>query len=151
MTIAYIQEEIINEFEQLGVNAELNVFYMVCLGKNLPRMPATHKRDARILRTTTLMTTVWIAAEFRNGKLFYHGDSDSLIVKGLLSLALRIYSGHTPEDVLNAKFILTDAPLFGSAFGKWCRRCLHTIVTTMRTYAHLTKVQTGSLIDQISI
>jgi cysteine desulfuration protein SufE len=51
---------------------------------------------------------VWIQADYRDGLLFFQADSDALIVKGLIALLLRVLSGHTPQDILDADLFFID-------------------------------------------
>lgn len=68
------------------------------LGKKLPELgPSLKTEEARI---KGCQSQVWLHAEFKDGHIIYIGDSDALIVRGLVALLLRIYSGSSPEEVL---------------------------------------------------
>ena len=47
---------------------------------------------------------VWLDAEFKDGKLFFNADSDGILPKGIVSLLVRIYSGHTTKEILDSDF-----------------------------------------------
>jgi len=51
---------------------------------------------------------VWINAEYHDGKIFYQGESDALIVKGLVALILRVVNEQSPVDIINASFHFID-------------------------------------------
>jgi cysteine desulfuration protein SufE len=46
---------------------------------------------------------VWLVADFKDGKIFYKAESDAVIVKGLISMLIRVLSGQTPDDIIQAK------------------------------------------------
>jgi len=72
---------------------------LIQMGKQLPEMPEELKTDAAKVRGC--QSQVWIHSEKReDGKIYYHGDSDALLVKGLVALVLGIYSGARPDEIL---------------------------------------------------
>lgn len=75
--------------------------YIIELGKNLPELDNIHKKEENIIKGC--QSTVWLVAEYRDGKVYYQADSDAIIVKGLVSMLLLVLSGHTPDEVLDAK------------------------------------------------
>jgi cysteine desulfuration protein SufE len=54
-------------------------------------------------RVRGCQSTVWLVADFRNGNVFFKADSDAVIVKGLISMLIRVLSDHTPEEIIQAK------------------------------------------------
>jgi cysteine desulfuration protein SufE len=48
-------------------------------------------------------STVWLVSESKEDKVYFKAESDSVIVKGLISMLIRVLSGHTPDEILNAK------------------------------------------------
>ena len=60
-----------------------------------------HRTDDNKVRGC--QSQVWLHAELQNGKVVFQGDSDAAIVKGLVALALQVYSGQTPKDILQAE------------------------------------------------
>jgi len=75
--------------------------YIIELGKKLPELDDIHKKEENIIKGC--QSTVWLVADYRDGKVFYQADSDAIIVKGLVSMLLLVLSGHTPDEVLDAK------------------------------------------------
>jgi cysteine desulfuration protein SufE len=49
------------------------------------------------------MSKVWFHVEIRDGRLYFQGDSDAAIVKGIVALLLGVYSGRTPDEILSTK------------------------------------------------
>ena len=98
MTIKEIQQELIDEFGFFS-GWEERYKYIIDLGKELEPYPEEHRTDK--YKITGCQSQVWLYPEFKDGKLYFKGDSDAMIVKGLVALLLRVYSGHTPEEILS--------------------------------------------------
>src|SRR6476619_6673741 len=95
-----IEQEIIEEFA-LFDSWDDKYEYIIDLGKRLPPLEDEYKKDEN--RVRGCQSTVWLVADHKNGKIFYKAESDAVIVKGLISLLIRVLSGHTPDEILNAK------------------------------------------------
>lgn len=102
--IREIELELVEEFELFEDWME-KYNYIIDLGKNITEMPADLKSEANLV--SGCQSRVWLAPEMKDGKLYFHADSDALIPKGIVSILLRVISGHTPQDILKAelKFI----------------------------------------------
>lgn len=102
--IPAIEEEIVGEFS-LFDNWEDKYEYLIDMGKKLPKLEDGHKKDENKIRGC--QSTVWMVSEFKDGKIFYKADSDAMIVKGLISMLIRVFSGQKPADIVAAdmKFI----------------------------------------------
>jgi cysteine desulfuration protein SufE len=99
-TIEEIEKEIVEEFS-LFDNWEDKYEYIIDLGKKLPPLDSQHKIDEN--KVKGCQSTVWLAAESRDGNVFFKADSDAVIVKGLISMLIRVLSGQTPDAIVNAK------------------------------------------------
>ena len=99
MTTEGIQDEIINEFSLLDGDMEMTVFYIMELGQKLPVMDEADKIEENIVKGC--QSKVWLTAKLNDGKIFFIGDSNTAITKGLVSLLIRIFSGQSPETILN--------------------------------------------------
>lgn len=99
-TIARTESDIIEEFSWFETWEE-KYEYIIELGKKLPPLAEQHKLEQN--RIKGCQSTVWLVASYENGLVFYEADSDSVIVKGLISMLIRVLSGHTPNDILQAK------------------------------------------------
>ena len=82
--------------------------YIIDLGKKLPPLDEKYKIDENKVRGC--QSTVWLVADYKDGKIFYKAESDAVIVKGLISMLIRVLSGHTPDEIIEAKlnFIQRD-------------------------------------------
>jgi cysteine desulfuration protein SufE len=98
-TIEEIEAEIVEEFS-LFDGWEDKYEYIIDLGKNLPPLEAQYKKDEN--KVKGCQSTVWLVAEYKDGRMWYKAESDAVIVKGLISMLIRVLSGQKPEDIVNA-------------------------------------------------
>ena len=98
--IQTIEKEIVEEFA-LFDSWDDKYEYIIDLGKKLPPLEEEFKKDENKVRGC--QSTVWLVADYRDGKVFYKAESDAVIVKGLISMLIRVLSGHTPDEIINAK------------------------------------------------
>lgn len=103
-SIAAIEDEIVEEFS-LFDNWEDKYEYLIDMGKKLPKLEDVNKKEENKIRGC--QSTVWMVSEYKDGKIFYKADSDAMIVKGLISMLIRVFSGQKPSDIIAAdmKFI----------------------------------------------
>lgn len=101
MTIKEKQNQIVSEFDFLE-NWEQKYEYIIDLGKSLKGLPESKKIEDNLIRGC--QSKVWIDADFRNGKLYFDADSDGILSKGIVSLLVSIYSGHTTQEILDSDF-----------------------------------------------
>jgi cysteine desulfuration protein SufE len=106
MTIAEQQQEIIADFELFGDWMD-KYEYIIQLGKDLPLIDDRYKIDENLIRGC--QSRVWLHADFRDGRLFFTADSDASITKGLVSLVIKVLSGHTPREIADAQITFIDA------------------------------------------
>ena len=104
-SIAEIQREIVEEFS-LFDDWTGRYEYLIDLGKRNPGLPESEKTETNLIRGC--QSQVWITARMEGDKLIFGGDSDALIVKGLVALLLRVFSGHKPEEIANAEPFFID-------------------------------------------
>ena len=100
MTIEQVQNDIITEFSLLEGDMEMTVFYIMELGQKLPDMPESDKVEENIVKGC--QSKVWLTAKLENDNVYFTADSNTAITKGLVSLLIRIFNGHSPEKILNA-------------------------------------------------
>jgi cysteine desulfuration protein SufE len=104
-SIAEIQNEIVNEFNFFDEWDE-KYGYIIELGKKLPEMEAEHRKPENIIKGC--QSQVWLTSEYKDGIIHYKADSDAIIVKGLVSLLIRVFDKHTPDEVLNSDIFFLD-------------------------------------------
>ena len=99
MTIAQIQEEIIEEFNDY--DDWMDKYQMIIdLGNELPELDSRYKTDDNLIEGC--QSRVWLQAEYTDGMVIFNADSDAIITKGLVSLLIKVMSGHTPQEILDS-------------------------------------------------
>jgi cysteine desulfuration protein SufE len=99
-SIAAIEKEIAEEFS-LFDSWDDKYEYIIDLGKKLSPLEDQYKIDEN--RVRGCQSIVWLVADYRDGKIFYKAESDAVIVKGLISMLIRVLSGQRPDDIIEAK------------------------------------------------
>lgn len=99
-SIDEIEKEIVEEFS-LFDSWDDKYEYIIDLGKKLAPLESQHKTDEN--RVRGCQSTVWLVAEYKNGRIYYRAESDAIIVKGLISMLIRVLSGQAPDDIVSAK------------------------------------------------
>ncbi len=99
MTINEIQDELIEDFAFYSDWME-KYEYIIQLGKELPLIDEANKQEQYIIKGC--QSKVWLFPEMKDGKLWFTADSDAVITKGLVSLMVKVLSGHTPKEIADA-------------------------------------------------
>lgn len=99
-SIADIEEEIIEEFS-LFDSWDDKYEYIIDLGKKLPPLHEQYKIDEN--RVRGCQSTVYLIANHKDGRIFYEAESDAVIVKGLISMLIRVLSGQSADAIIDAK------------------------------------------------
>lgn len=105
MTIEEVQQEIIGEFSMFEDWMD-KYGYLIELGNDLGELDARDKNDQNLIKGC--QSRVWLVAEMENGKINFRGESDAVIVKGLVALLLRVVSGRTPQELLENELHFID-------------------------------------------
>ncbi|HLT88377.1 MAG TPA: SufE family protein [Sphingobacterium sp.] len=105
MTINEIQEELIEDFSFYQDWME-KYEYIIQLGKEVPLIKEEYKKDDYIIKGC--QSKVWLYPEMRDGKVYFTADSDAVITKGLVSLMVKVLSGHTPQEIAQADLYFID-------------------------------------------
>src|SRR6266576_7248750 len=98
-TIQATEKEIVEEFS-LFDSWDDKYEYIIDLGKKLPLLENKYKIDEN--RVRGCQSTVYLVADYKDGKIFYKAESDAVIVKGLISMLIRVLSGQAPDDIVKA-------------------------------------------------
>ncbi|MGN6293939.1 MAG: SufE family protein [Chitinophagaceae bacterium] len=96
-TIRDTEKEIVEEFALFDNNDD-KYEYIIDLGKKLPPLDEKYKTDENKVRGC--QSSVWLQADYKEGKIFFSADSDSVLVKGLISMLVRVLSGRTPDEII---------------------------------------------------
>lgn len=105
MTINEIQDEIIEEFADLDDWMD-RYQLLIDLGSSQPGLDDKYKTEQNLI--DGCQSRVWLQADMKDGLLHFQAESDALIVKGIVALLVRVLSGHTPEDILQADLYFID-------------------------------------------
>ena len=99
MSINEIQDEIIEEFAEF--TEWMDKYQMLIdLGNDLEGLDAEYKNDQNLI--DGCQSRVWLQCDIKDGKLVFTADSDALITEGIIALLIRVVSGHTPKEILDA-------------------------------------------------
>ncbi len=132
MTIHETQDEIIDEFS-LFDDWEGKYEYIIDIGKKLPPLENQHKTEENIIKGC--QSRVWLHAEMRQDTLVFEGDSDAVIVKGLIGLLIKVLSGHTPEEIANADLYFIDRIGMAQHLAQTRANGLFSMLKQMKLYA----------------
>lgn len=80
--------------------------YLIELSKDLPLIDPRYKVKNYLI--SGCQSNVWLHAEYRDGKVYFTADSDAVITKGIVSLLIRVFSGATPDEIINASTDFID-------------------------------------------
>ncbi|MBQ0082800.1 MAG: SufE family protein [Paludibacteraceae bacterium] len=97
--------EIEEDFGELGEWMD-KYQYLVELGKETDTLSEEEKNDETLIRGC--QSQVWILAERRDGRIYFRGDGDAIIVKGIVSLLMKAVSGCTVEEVRGCDFSFVE-------------------------------------------
>ena len=105
MTINEIQDEIIEEFS--GLDDWMDKYQLLIdLGNEQASLDEQYKTESNLI--DGCQSRVWLQADFANGLIHFSAESDALIVKGIVSLLIRVLSDHTPKEILDADLYFID-------------------------------------------
>ena len=107
-TIKEIQDEIIAEF--CDFDDWLDRYQLLIdLGSEQEPLPVEYKTDNNLIEGC--QSRVWLQADYIDDKVHFRAESDAMIVKGIVSLLIKVYSGRTPDEILD------NEPYFVEAIG----------------------------------
>ena len=105
MTIDEIQDEIIDEFS--GLDDWMDRYQLLIdLGSEQPPLDEKYKTEQNLIEGC--QSRVWLQADYEDGVVNLSAESDALIVRGIVALLVRVLSGHTPQEILDAELYFID-------------------------------------------
>ena len=104
-TINELQDEVIEEFSDFDDWMD-KYQLLIDLGSEQEPLPEEYKTDQNLI--DGCQSRVWLQADYRDGILTFRAESDALIVKGIVDLLVRVLSGHTPQEILDADLYFID-------------------------------------------
>ena len=105
MTINEAQDEVIEEFSDFTDWMD-KYQLLIDLGGELQPLDDKYKTEANLI--DGCQSRVWLQADYRDGRIWLTAESDALIVKGIIALLIRVLSGHTPQEIIDADLYFID-------------------------------------------
>ena len=105
MTINEIQDEIIDEFSAFDDWMD-RYSLLIDYGNGLEPFPEADRTEQNLI--DGCQSKVWFTAEMKDGKIIYKGDSDAILVKGIVALLIYVLSDHTPQEIVDADLYFID-------------------------------------------
>jgi cysteine desulfuration protein SufE len=140
-TINEIQDEIIVEFNDFDDWLD-RYQLLIDLGSEQESLPDEYKTDNNLIEGC--QSRVWLQADFVDGKVIYRAESDALIVKGIVSLLIKVYSGHTPDEILSSEPYFVEAIGLKEHLSPTRSNGLVAMIKQMRLYALAYKAKTSN-------
>lgn len=131
-TIQETEDEIVDEFS-LFDNWEDKYEYIIDLGKKLEPLDALFKIDENKIKGC--QSQVWLTANENDGRIFFKADSDAIIVKGLVNMLIRVLSGYTPQEIIDAKLDFINKIGMTNHLAQTRSNGLLSMVKQMKNYA----------------
>jgi cysteine desulfuration protein SufE len=141
-TIEEIEKEIVEEFA-LFDSWDEKYEYIIDLGKKLPLLANEFKKDEN--KVKGCQSTVWLVADYKDGRIFYQAESDAVIVKGLISMLIRVLSGQSPDAIVNAKLDFIREIGMMTHLAQTRSNGLLSMVKQMKNYALAYKIKNEGL------
>ncbi len=138
MTIQEIQEEIVSEFS-LFEDWMDKYNYLIEMGKEVPRIDERFKTNNHLI--SGCQSRVWLHAENREGKIYFTADSDAVITKGIVNLLIRVFSGQSPEAILEADTDFIEQIGLKEHLSPTRSNGLVSMVKQMKLYAQVYKLK----------
>ena len=142
MTINELQNNVIEEFADFDDWMDKYAL-LIDLGNSLPPLEEKYKTESNLIEGC--QSRVWLQADYVDGKILFKGESDAVIVKGIVSLLISILSDHTPQEILDADLYFIEKIGFKEHLSPTRSNGLVAMVKQMRMYAlaFRTKEQQG--------
>lgn len=138
MLINEIQDEIIDEFSSFDDWMD-RYSLLIDYGNGLEPFPEADKNDQNLI--DGCQSKVWFTAEIKDGKVIYHGDSDAILVKGIVALLIRVLSGHTPTEIVDSELYFIDEINLREHLSPTRSNGLNAMLKQMRLFALTYKMQ----------
>lgn len=105
MTINEAQDDVIEEFSDFTDWMD-KYQLLIDLGNEQEPLDDKYKTESNLI--DGCQSRVWLQADYVDGKIVFTAESDALIVKGIIALLIRVLSGHTPQEILDADLYFID-------------------------------------------
>ena len=140
MTINEIQDQIIADFNQFDDWMDKYAL-LIDLGNSLEPLDEKYKIPQNIIEGC--QSRVWLNAELIDGKVIYEGESDAILVKGIVALLFQVLSGQTPDDIVNTEHYFIEKIGLKEHLSPTRSNGLLAMVKQMKMYALVFKMKQG--------
>ncbi|MBR2243267.1 MAG: SufE family protein [Prevotella sp.] len=141
MTINEIQDEIIEEFS--GFDDWMDKYQLLIdLGNEQEPLDEQYKIESNLI--DGCQSRVWLQADYHDGVIDFTAESDALIVKGIVALLIRVLSGHTPQEILDADLYFIEQIGLKEHLSPTRSNGLLAMVKQIRMYALAFKAKEGA-------
>lgn len=132
MTINEVQDEIVEEFS--GFDDWMDKYQLLIdLGNEQAPLDPRYKVESNLI--DGCQSRVWLQADYAGGLITFAAESDALIVKGIVALLIRVLSGHTPQEILDADLYFIERIGLKEHLSPTRSNGLLAMVKQMRMYA----------------
>ena len=132
MTFNELQDNVIEEFSAFDDWMDKYAL-LIDLGNSLPPLEEKYKTESNLIEGC--QSRVWLQADYEDGKILFKGESDAVIVKGIVSLLINIISGHTPQEILDTDLYFIEKIGLKEHLSPTRSNGLVAMVKQMRMYA----------------
>ena len=139
-TINEIQDEIIEEFSCLDDWMD-RYQLLIDMGSEQEPLPESDKTEQNLI--DGCQSRVWLMCDEKEGRLYFRAESDALIVKGIVTLLIRVLSGHTPDEILDADLYFIEKIGLREHLSPTRSNGLLAMLKQMRAYAMAFKAKDG--------
>lgn len=141
MTIEEIQQEIIEEFE--GFDDWMDRYQMLIdLGSEQEPLPVQYKTESNLI--DGCQSRVWLQADLTpEGTVHFQAESDALIVKGIVTLLIRVLDNQTPDEILSADLHFIEVIGLKDHLSPTRSNGLVAMLKQMKLYAMAFKAKSG--------
>ena len=138
MTIDQIQDEVVEEFSAFDDWMDKYAL-LIELGNSLPPLDERYKTENNLIEGC--QSRVWLHAECDGGRIHFQAESDAVIVKGIVSLLIKVLSAHTPQEILDAHLYFIEQIGLTEHLSPTRSNGLLAMVKQMRLYAMVFKAR----------
>jgi cysteine desulfuration protein SufE len=131
-SIQETQNDLIEEFGLFDDWAD-KYEYLIDLGKKLPTLSDEYKTEENVIKGC--QSRVWLHAEKRGELIVFEADSEAVIVKGMISMLIRVLSNHTAEEIMQADLYFIDQIGMSQHLAQTRSNGLVSMVKQMKNYA----------------
>ena len=130
--ILEIEQELMDDFSMFETWEE-KYEYLIDLGKKLSPLDPSFKTDDYKIKGC--QSSVWIHSSYKDGLVYFEGDSDAVIVKGLVSLMIMVLNGQAPKDIVDAPLTFIDSIGLSSHLAQTRSNGLRAMIKQMKLEA----------------